>query len=85
MRMHVVGSDSGSTLPQDIRYSFAYTRNMPRLYSPVEVLTVLIQRTEKRIQVLKNVRLESYSYGIWELEKMLLHLNAARDYLNSLR
>lgn len=49
--------------------------------TPVQVLTVLIERIEKRADVLSNVRMTEYNVAIAELKNIAITLKKARDYL----
>lgn len=70
-----------------IRLSFAYTGSVmaKKDIAAVQALTVLAERVEKRISVLRAVGIpEGYSVAICELENVLLQLQRARDYFASI-
>ena len=54
---------------------------MPRDLTPVQVLTVLIERLEKRAECLEGVKLKEYRMVIYELRNFARMVRAARDYL----
>jgi hypothetical protein len=47
----------------------------------VEVLTVLLQRLEKRADCLEGVRLKQFDMVVYELRNFARTVRAARDYL----
>ena len=55
--------------------------SMPRELTPVEVLTILLQRLEKRAECLEGVKLKEYRMVIYELRNFARMIRAARDYL----
>ena len=54
---------------------------MPRELTPVEVLTVLLQRLEKRAECLEGVKLKEYNMVLYELRNFAKMVRAARDDL----
>ena len=54
---------------------------MPRELTPVQVLTVLLQRLEQRAECLEGVKLKEYRMMVYELRNFARMLSAARDYL----
>jgi hypothetical protein len=60
---------------------FAYADRVPRELTPVQVLTVLLQRLEKRADTLEAVRLPGFNAAVCELRNFAKMVRAARDYL----
>ena len=56
---------------------------MPRDLDPVQVLTIIIQRLEKRADCLEGVRMGVYDVAAGELRNFARIVKAARDYLVS--
>ena len=54
---------------------------MPRDLTPVQVLTILIERLERRAECLEGVKLREYRMVIYELRNFAKMIRAARDYL----
>lgn len=54
---------------------------MPRELNPVETLTVILQRMEKRADVLEGVGMQTYKVAAYELRNFAKMVKAARDYL----
>jgi hypothetical protein len=54
---------------------------MPRELTPVESLTIILQRLEKRADILEGVRMEPYTVAAYELRNFAKMVRAARDYL----
>ena len=61
---------------------FAYAGIMPRDLTPVQVLTILLDRLEKRAECLEGVKLKEYGMVIYELRNLARMIRAARDYLD---
>jgi hypothetical protein len=54
---------------------------MPRPLSPVDVLTILIQRMEKTASAYEQVRLRDYEMAVIELRRYAEMARKAREYL----
>ena len=64
------------------RLPFAYTDAVPSpLLTAVQVLSILLERLEKRIEVLTMVNLRGHDASIWELRQFAKMLRKARDYM----
>jgi hypothetical protein len=51
--------------------------------TPVQVLTIILQRLEKRANALEGVRLESFNMTVDELRRFAQMVKSAREYLQS--
>jgi hypothetical protein len=47
----------------------------------VQVLTIILQRLEKRAKALEGVRLESFNMTVGELRRFAQMVKSAREYL----
>lgn len=64
-----------------LRLLFAYTDRVPRELTAVQVLTVILQRLEKRATCLEAVQLSEYTLVARELRHFARMVQAARNYL----
>ena len=63
------------------RLIFAYIAAVPRDLTPVQVLSILIQRMEKSANAWEGVRLSEYELAVGELRRYADMLRRAREYL----
>ena len=57
--------------------------NRMRDLTPVQVLTIILQRLEKRANALEGVRLESFNMTVDELRRFAQMVRERADYLKS--
>ena len=71
----------GVAIALDIHLFFAYTVLVmaPREITPAQALGIIAQRIEKRIQVLKGVKLDGYSVAMSELDIVLSYVRNAQQ------
>jgi len=55
----------------------------PREITPAQAFGIIAQRIEKRIQVLKGVKLDGYSVAMSELDIVLRYVRNAQQYFVS--
>jgi hypothetical protein len=80
-----VGTEDAVNCWMDFRLVFAYTVSAmaPREITPAQAFGIIAQRIEKRIQVLKGVKLDGYSVAMSELDIVLRYVRNAQQYFVS--